>query len=116
MSKVGLKDTLALLAKGYSKKEIDALAAIDEESNQEDQPVVPDEDKAPVPDPGQAQEKVQEPDYKAMYEELQKKNKETEEILKKIQQKNIHENLAPAVAEQKKAEADALTDLVRGFM
>ena len=31
MAKVGLKDTLALIAKGYSKKEIDALAAIDDE-------------------------------------------------------------------------------------
>ena len=46
MAKVGLKDTLALLAKGYSKKEIDALAAIDEEnSKQEEQPVDPAEDK-----------------------------------------------------------------------
>ena len=30
MAKVGLKDTLALLANGYSKKDIDKLAAIDE--------------------------------------------------------------------------------------
>ena len=116
MTKVGLKDTLALLAKGYSKKEIDALAAIDEEqeSNKEAEapaPIITDSAPAPAPVP-----EVEEPDYKAMYEELQKKNKETEETLKKIQQKNIHENLAPAVAEQKKAEADALPDLVRGFM
>ena len=112
MSKVGLKDTLALLAKGYSKKEIDALAAIDEEADSSK------EAEAPAPDPVPAAPAAasDEPDYKAMYEELQKKNKETEETLKKIQQKNIHENLAPAVAEQRKAEADALTDLVRGFM
>ena len=32
MAKVGLKDTLALLAKGYSKKDIDELAAIDAEN------------------------------------------------------------------------------------
>ena len=30
MAKVGLKDTLTLLAKGYSKKDIDALAEIDQ--------------------------------------------------------------------------------------
>ena len=116
MTKVGLKDTLALLAKGYSKKEIDALAAIDEESNQEDQPVVPDEDKAPVPDPGQAQEQEQEPDYKSMYEELLEKNKKTEEKLKKAQQDNIHQDSTPASEEIKRQQEESLTNLVRGFM
>ena len=116
MSKVGLKDTLTLLAKGYSKKDIDALAAIDEESNQEEQPVVPDEDKVPVSDPGQAQEKDQEPDYKAMYEELLEKSNKTEATLKKIQQDNVHKDSAPAAAEQKKIEQESLTNLVRGFM
>lgn len=116
MSKVGLKDTLTLLAKGYSKKEIDALASIDEESNQEEQPVVPDEDKAPVPDPGQAQEKVQEPDYKAMYEDLLEKNNKTEATLKKIQQDNVHKDSAPASEEIKREQAESLTNLVRGFM
>ena len=116
MAKVGLKDTLALLAKGYSKKEIDALAAIDEENNQEDQPVVPDEDKAPVPDPGQAQEKEQEPDYKSMYEELLEKNKKTEEKLKKAQQDNIHQDSTPASEEIKRQQEESLTNLVRGFM
>ena len=36
MAKVGLKDTLALLAKGYSKKDIDELAAIDEAQEAQD--------------------------------------------------------------------------------
>lgn len=116
MTKVGLKDTLSLLAKGYSKKEIDALAAIDEESNQEDQPVVPDEDKAPDPDPGQAQEKDPEPDYKKMYEELLEQNKKTEEKLRKAQQDNIHQDSTPASEEIKRQQAESLTNLVRGFM
>lgn len=117
MTKVGLKDTLALLAKGYSKKEIDALAAIDEEnSKQENQPDVSAEDKAPDPDPGQAQEKEQEPDYKAMYEDLLAKHEKTEKTLKQIQQDNVHKDSAPAAAEQKKAEQESLTNLVRGFM
>ena len=116
MSKVGLKDTLTLLAKGYSKKDIDALAAIDEESNQEEQPVVSDEDKAPGSDSGQAQKKEQEPDYKVMYEELLEKSNKTEATLKKIQQDNVHKDSAPAAAEQKKMEQESLTNLVRGFM
>lgn len=116
MTKVGLKDTLTLLAKGYSKKEIDALASIDEESNQEDQPVVPNEDKAPVPDSGQAQEKVQEPDYKAMYEELLEKSNKTEATLKKIQQDNVHKDSAPASEEAKQKQEEQLTNLFRSFM
>ena len=32
MTKVGLKETLSLLAAGYKKKDIEALAAIDEEN------------------------------------------------------------------------------------
>ena len=47
MAKVGLKDTLALLAKGYSKKEIDALAAVDEENETEQK----EENPAPAPAP-----------------------------------------------------------------
>ena len=117
MAKVGLKDTLALIAKGYSKKEIDALAAIDEEdSKQENQPDVSAEDKAPDPDPGQAQVKEQEPDYKAMYEELLAKHEKTETTLKKIQQDNIHQDSTPASEEIKRQQEESLTNLVRGFM
>lgn len=116
MAKVGLKDTLVLIAKGYSKKEIDALAAIDEESKQENQPDVSAEDKAADPDPGQAQEKDQEPDYKTMYEELLKKNQETESIITKLQQDNVHKDSSPDVEANKKEEAEILTNLVRSYM
>ena len=116
MAKVGLKDTLALIAKGYSKKEIDALAAIDEESNQDDQPDVPDEDKAADPDPGQAQEKDQEPDYKSMYEELLEKNKQSEAKITKLQQANVHTDSAPASEEAKKKQEEDLQSLFRSYM
>ena len=121
MAMVGLKDTLALLAKGYSKKEIDALAANDDELDQKaDQDNAADNKKeldqkdanvpesTPTPDP--------EPDYKALYEEQLKKTKEAEEKIKKLQQDNVHKNSEPAAAEQKKQEADALTALVRSYM
>ena len=109
MAKVGLKDTLALIAKGYSKKEIDALAAIDEELEQ-----VTEEVK--VPEAPVEEEKEAEPDYKAMYEDLLKKYQETEAKVTKLQQDNIHTNSAPAAAEAREKEQQALTDLVRGFM
>lgn len=120
MSKVGLKDTLALIAKGYSKKEIDALAAIDEEQaapateNTLEAPA-PVEDKK-APDDAADKESNQEPDYKTMYEDLLKKNQANEDKLKKLQQDNINKNSAPAAAEAKQKEAESLTNLVRGFM
>ena len=78
MAKVGLKDTLALIAKGYSKKEIDALAAIDEEQEAPEKDEAPSATPAPVedkkaPEDAAAKESIQEPDYKSMYEELLEK-------------------------------------------
>lgn len=116
MAKVGLKDTLALLAKGYSKKEIDALAAIDEENENKDPevpaPVITDSDPAP------ADEEPKEPeiDYKALYEEQLQKTKDAEEKTKKLQQDNVHKNAAPAAAEMKAQQSESLLSMVRDFM
>ena len=128
MAKVGLKDTLALLAKGYSKKEIDALAAIDEEQaapatdQAQSEAPAPVEDKS-APEDAAAKESTPEPDLKKELEtkqkeleEIQKKLKENEEKLKKIQQDNIHKDSAPEADEARKKEAESLTDLVRSFM
>lgn len=113
MSKVGLKETLSLLAAGYKKKDIEALAAIDEETeNKETEKPAPD----PAPATEEKEDKEPEPDYKTMYEELLKKNQETENKINKIQQDNIHKDSAPAAAEAKAKEAESLTNLVRGFM
>lgn len=117
MAKVGLADTLKLLSAGYKKKDIDALAAIDEDHTAADQ-----EQKEEVPPKHENQEvkeeekKEEEPDYKKLYEELKALNDETEKKVTKLQQDNIHKNSAPAAAEAKKNEQDALTNLVRGFM
>lgn len=111
MAKVGLKETLSLLAAGYKKKDIEALAAIDEEQDQKE------EQPAPDPEPEKKEEeKDPEPDYKTMYEELLKKNQETENKINKIQQDNIHKDSAPAAAEAKAKEAESLTNMVRSFM
>ena len=107
MPKVGLKDTLTLIAKGYSKKEIDALAAADEEQ---------DKDPAPAPAPAPDDKTDPEPDYKKMYEDLKKENDETKEKLTKLQQKNVHADSTPDSDKQKEEQAKSLTDLVRGFM
>lgn len=118
MAKVGLKETLTLLAAGYKKKDIDALAAIDDEqdSNKEAEapaPVITDPAPAPAPVP---EEKKIDPDTVKQMEELQAKLKESEEKLKKLQQDNINQDSAPAAEEAKKKQAESLNDLVRSFM
>ena len=120
MSKVGLKDTLALLAKGYSKKEIDALAAIDEENQQEEQ-AAPAEDMS-AQDDAAAEESNPEPDYKTMYEELLKekeaKEKEIEDKdqqIKEIQKDNIHEDNLPVIEKSIEEEEASLIDAIRSF-
>lgn len=120
MAKVGLKDTLALLAKGYSKKDIDELAAIDEA--QEAQAEQKKDDPAPAPSIT--------PEMQAQMDELLSQIKEKEEQLAqltqakdaaeakvtKLQQDNVHSNSAPAAAEAKAKEQESLTNLVRSFM
>ena len=122
MAKVGLKDTLALLAKGYSKKDIDELAAIDEA--QETQA----EHKTEEPAKNEKQKIT--PEMQAQMDELLSQIKEKEEQLAqltqakdeaeakvtKLQQDNVHSNSAPAAAEAKKQEQESLTNLVRSFM
>lgn len=122
MAKVGLKDTLALLANGYSKKDIDKLAAIDEA--QEAQA----EHKTEEPAKNENQEIAQE--HLEKMNELMAQIKEKEEQLAqltqakneaeakvtKLQQDNVHSNSAPAAAEAKAKEQEALTNMVRSFM
>lgn len=121
MAKVGLKDTLTLLAKGYSKKDIDALAAIDDEqeSNKEAEapaPIITDSAPAPAPAPVPEEDKKIDPEMVKQMEELQAKLKESEEKLKKLQKENINKDSAPMAEEQKKQQNDSLLNLVRGFM
>lgn len=118
MAKVGLKDTLALLAKGYSKKDIDELAAIDE-AQEAEQKI---EEPAPAPSIT--------PEMQDQMNELLAQIKEKEEQLAqltqakdaaeakvtKLQQDNVHSNSAPAAAEAKKEEQESLTNMVRSFM
>lgn len=112
MAQVGLKETLTLLAAGYKKKDIDALAAIDEQAA-----AAPVEEPAAPPVPAPAEDpKEEEPDYKAMYEDLLKQKEEADKKVTALQQENVHTNSAPLAEEARKAQQDSLTSLVRSFM
>lgn len=113
MAKVGLRETLALLAAGYKKKDIEALAEIDAELES----TAEEEAPAPVPEqPKNEKQENDEPDYKALYEELKKKNEESQAKITKLQQDNIHADSAPAVEEQRQQQQDDLLSMVRTFM
>lgn len=109
MAQVGLKETLSLLAAGYKKKDIEALAAIDEQEAQNAEENKLEENK-------QEEQLEKEPDYKEMYEALLKEKEEADKKVTALQQENVHENSAPLAEEAKKAQQDSLTNLVRSFM
>ena len=118
MKQIGLAKTLELLAAGYKKKDIEALAALDEQEN------IPDPEPEQDPQPEQEPDnKEQDPDYKAKWEdatnkmnELQEKLKESEDRLKRLQQENINRDSGPAAAEAKQKETDSLLNMVKSFM
>ena len=122
MAKVGLKDTLALLAAGYKKKDIDALAELDDANEAQQQeapapaPIITDSAPAPAPAPIPEEDKKIDPEMVKQMEELQAKLKESEEKLKRLQKENVNKDSAPMAEEQKKQQNDSLLNLVRGFM
>ena len=126
MAKVGLKETLALLAAGYKKKEIEALAAIDLEEVQPEQPAAQtiEDKKDPDPATGQAQSKDPdpEPDYKQLYEDLLKQSQDKDEQLKaqdekikKIQKDNVNENVLPDMNKAREESEISLIEAIRSF-
>lgn len=123
MSKVGLKETLALLAAGYKKKDIEALAAIDEDSQQEQNvDPAPEIKKDPDPEIEQAQSKDPDPDYKQLYEDLLKQSqdkdehiKAQDEKIKKIQKDNVNENVLPDMNKAREEAEISLIEAIRSF-
>lgn len=102
--KLGLKDTITLLSKGYSKKEIDEMIALDDQKEQDDK-----KDPQSEIDPKPEDKKDPEPDYKALYEQSQKDLMEAQKANSK---KDISDDL-----QKKQFEADeSLKNLVRSFM
>lgn len=116
--KVGLKETLTLLSKGYTKKEIEALADIDAEVEKEaEAEPAPEPAAEPVTEHAEA-----EPDYKKLYEELKQKNendqeelKKKDETIKKIQQDNVNTNILPDIEQNNIDNMNSLKEALRSF-
>ena len=114
--KVGLKETLSLLAAGYKKKDIDAMIAADEEEQEKSESGTQAPVTVPDPVPTNDYKPDPEPDYKKMYEELLEENKKTEAKVTKLQQDNVHKDSAPASLEAKQKQEEDLQNLFRSFM
>lgn len=107
---IGLKDTLALMAAGYKKKDIDAMAKIDEEADK-----AMEQDPTPAPEPDKKPEEDT-TDYKKLYEELKLKNEKTEKELTDIRNDNIHKDISGDAQKKKEEDQASLLDTIKGFM
>lgn len=106
-------EQMMLIAKGYSKKEIEELKRMEAEEQAE----VPEEAHEEAPAVQEESKEVEaEPDYKKLYEDLQAKYEKTEQDLKDVQAKNIKENAAPAQEQKMQEHEDALANIARSFM
>lgn len=106
-------EQMMLIAKGYSKKEIDELKRMEAEEQAE----TPEEAPEEAPEVQEESKEVEaEPDYKKLYEDLQAKYEKTEQDLKDVQAKNIKENAAPAQEQKMQEQSDALANIARSFM
>ena len=117
--KVGLKETLTLISKGYTKKEIEALADIDAADEQEAKEEASAEETKEEETSEPATEEV---DYKKLYEELKQKNesdqaelKKKDETIKKIQKENVNENNMPDYEQNKEDSMKSLKEALRSF-
>lgn len=118
--KVGLKETLTLISKGYTKKEIEALADIDAEIEKEAE-AEPEAEPAAAPE-ASADPVTEEVDYKKLYEELMQKNKtdqeelkKKDETIKKIQQDNVNKNILPDIEQNNIDNMNSLKEALRSF-
>ena len=116
--KVGLKETLTLISKGYTKKEIEALADIDAADEQETKEEASAEETKEEP----SEPETEEVDYKKLYEELKQKNdndqaelKKKDETIKKIQKENVNENNLPDYEQNKEDSMKSLKEALRSF-
>lgn len=107
---IGLKDTLSLMAAGYKKKDIDAMAKIDEEAAK-----ALEQNNDPAPEPEKKPEEDT-TDYKKLYEELKAKHEKTENELASIQSKNIQKDMSGDAQKKKEEDQASLLDTIKGFM
>ena len=107
--KLGLKDTLSLLAKGYSKKDIDEMIALDQEAAHEEEQKNVEPAKNEKQDPEPEKKEESEKDYKKLYEESQK-------ALFEAQKNNSRADISDDLNKKQQEADESLKKLVQSFM
>lgn len=111
---IGILETLALIKAGYSKKEIKAMADASEEAPEaspkaseepEVQKEVVEETSAPEP----------EPDYKKLFEDMQKTNEDLQKKLAAAQALNTNTDISINAAPKKDVQS-VVNDIFRNVL
>ena len=103
-----VSEQLMLIAKGYSKKEIEALKAQELEELQAESETKDSKEES--------KDSKEEPDYKALYEEQLKKNQETAKNLQDLQKQNSRADISDELSKMESEAQKSLEDLARSFM
>ena len=111
-------EQMTLIAKGYSKKEIDELKRLEAEELAADQAAAADDKFDEAQDQKNEADDTPEdkPDYEKLYNELNEKYTKLESDLKDIQKAKVKENAAPAAGTAIKDDNEVLSDIARSFM
>lgn len=111
-------EQMTLIAKGYSKKEIDELKKLEAEEIAANEAAAKDEQEKSLDQTNEADDtqKEEEPDYKNLYTELQEKYTKLEKDMKDIQKANTKVNAAPAADQAIKEQEKTLSDIATRFM
>lgn len=101
-NKIGIMDLLTFAKAGYTPKDVKEIMAM-ADSSEEVAEVAPRESEKPEPQKEPEKAESSEPDYKSMFEEMQKKNEELSSKLKEAQSANIAKDAsgsAPKISAQ----------------
>ena len=109
-------EQMTLIAKGYSKKEIDELKKLEAEEIAAAAAAEDEQKKEPDQKEEADDTTKEEPDYKNLYTELQEKYTKLEKDMKDIQKAKTKENAAPAADQAIKEQEDALVNIAKAFM
>lgn len=109
-------EQMTLIAKGYSKKEIDELKKLEAEELAANEAAAEESKETPDPESKSDDATEDKPDYEKLYNELNTKYSELENTLKDIQKAKTKENAAPAADQAIKEQEDALVNIAKAFM
>lgn len=109
-------EQMALLAKGFNKKDLEEFKRLEAEELAEKKAAEESSKETPKDDTADDGSHEEEVDYKKLYEDLKAEHDKTVSDLKDIQKAKVKENAAPSVQETQKTQEETLANIARQFM